>query len=633
MKNGSNGFKFFLASFVSQKLVVNYEIKIKIFIIIKGVKTEKEATCKLQSAVNPGENSSTQGDFLCEGKVKEEEYKEVNFEDSQSVTVSPENEEIAGVSDLTDGQDSPIETDAGIKEYNEAKDSNATISELAEVVDYYEEENKNKVPPTFQITRIEDDAQSRKKGKIKLFGKFSQDISKELKFVLPLTFPSSKIKCKVDEAKKDEEVELECKVQNEFSKCKNFVFEQRMIKKRFKEVVLVKSYRLEFKSEQKYENYNVLKCKRAIKKQKLNYSFLQVNNFKTNKNLLNFYMAIFLKKRVQVTTIKITIKVKVKIIKSLRGLEEGVESQLLPINCALDISTNSAAGLNCASDTATQGEPVGMLIDPDETTTIAGIPDNANPQLSGNELDYSDKQNLDKLDNTPTVIINNINGNDCSSTGSYVIEGTYDKGDLKDTSFVDIPFSTVDSSGLCELKVGNDKKITLNCENKEQFDLATIGFEPMSIKDADGKLLFNLDAYTNPQQFGCAISLKSEPVKNSTSEEGNKGNNSGNNGGESGNNGGESGNNGEESGNNGEESENTENNSFNKASRKESSGGLSGGAIAAIIICSIIVLAIIGVFIGLAKAGKIFSSKPPVQNLNTSSSLNNFAYNPQPNEF
>jgi hypothetical protein len=231
VKNGRNGFNFFLASFVSQRLVVNYQIKIKIFVVIKGVKKEKEATCKLQSAVNPGENTSTQGDFLCEGKVEEEEYKEINFEDSKSVTVSSENEELAGCSELTDGQDSPIETDAGIKETNEAKEANATISELAEVVDYHEEENKVKVPPSFEIKRIEDLDQCRKKSKFKIFGKFNQDISEELKFELPLTFPATSIKCLVTEAKKDEEVELECKVLKEFTKVKNLVFEQRMLKK------------------------------------------------------------------------------------------------------------------------------------------------------------------------------------------------------------------------------------------------------------------------------------------------------------------------------------------------------------------------------------------------------------------
>ena len=495
---------------------------------------------------------------------------------------------------------------------------------MAEVVDYHEEENKVKVPPSFEIKRIEDLDQCRKKSKFKIFGKFNQDISEELKFELPLTFPATTIKCLVTEATKDEEVELECKVLKEFTKVKNLVFEQRMLKKRKKEVLLVKSFSLNLESEIKSENYNKLKLKRAQKKQKLHFSFLQVRKFKPQNNLVNFFMAIFLRKRVQVTTIRISIKVRVKITRSGRALEEGVESLILPINCAVDASTDSAAGLNCAADTATQGEPLGMLIDPDETDTIAGVPENADPSLSTNEVDYSNKENLGKLDSLPTVTISSINGNDCAKEGKYVIEGTYNKGELKDASNIEIPISTVDSSGLCELKVGDNKKVTLKCENKEKFDVSTIGFETMSIKDDDGKLLFMLDSYTNPQQFACVISLNSEPVKNSTSGDDKKGDNSGN---------GEGGNNGQESGNNEEESENKENKSYNKALRKESSGGLSGGAIAAIIICAIIILAIIGVLIGLAKTGKIFGSKPPVQNLNTSSSLNNFAYNPKPNEF
>ena len=203
-----------------------------------------------------------------------------------------------------------------------------------------------------------------------------------MKLDLPFTFPSSKIKCKVSEAKKDEEVELECKVLKEFTKVKKFVFEQRMLKKRNKEVVLVKSYSLDLESEIKSENYNKLRLKRAQKKQKLDFSFLQVSKFNPVNNLINFFMAIFLKNPVQVTIIEVSIKVTVKVTSSARALEEEVESLILPVNCALDASTNSATGLNCAADTSTKGEPLGMLIDPDETDTIAGVPENADPALS-----------------------------------------------------------------------------------------------------------------------------------------------------------------------------------------------------------------------------------------------------------
>ena len=65
---------------------------------------------------------------------------------------------------------------------------------------------------------------------------------------------------------------------------------------------------------------------------------------------------------------------------------------------------------------------------------------------------------------------------------------------------------------------------------------------------------------------------------------------------------------------------------------KTGSNGLSGGTIAAIIICSIIALAIIAGIIILAKNGK-FSSKPPVdQTFGNNSTLNKFTIEPNPNE-
>lgn len=260
-----------------------------------------------------------------------------------------------------------------------------------------------------------------------------------------------------------------------------------------------------------------------------------------------------------------------------------------------------------------------MSIDPDDTNSIAGVPENADPAKSGNEPDYSKPENLNSISNIPTVTINNVTGSECSSTGSYVIEGTYNKGELKNTENLVIPFSTVASSGLCKLTVKDGKKITLNCENKEEFDTNPIGFETTSIKDADGKLLFILDSYIQSEEFGCIISENSEPpvtrqnnLKSETTvpDDGKGPNNGPKN-----------------------STDDGDGKGVHKTLRKESSGGLSGGAIAAIIICAIVVVAIIGVVIGLAKTGVIFGSKPAVQNLNTSSSLNNFAYNPKPNEY
>ena len=62
----------------------------------------------------------------------------------------------------------------------------------------------------------------------------------------------------------------------------------------------------------------------------------------------------------------------------------------------------------------------------------------------------------------------------------------------------------------------------------------------------------------------------------------------------------------------------------------KNSNGLTGGAIAAIIICSIIALAIIAALILFAKKGT-FSSKPPVSNFKNST-MNIFSSDQNTNE-
>ena len=64
-----------------------------------------------------------------------------------------------------------------------------------------------------------------------------------------------------------------------------------------------------------------------------------------------------------------------------------------------------------------------------------------------------------------------------------------------------------------------------------------------------------------------------------------------------------------------------------KGAFRKKSGGLSGGAIAAIVICSVIALAIVGVIVAMAKSGKLGSQNPQQSDysLRTNSSVNHFA--------
>ena len=95
----------------------------------------------------------------------------------------------------------------------------------------------------------------------------------------------------------------------------------------------------------------------------------------------------------------------------------------------------------------------------------------------------------------------------------------------------------------------------MKCQNKEKFDISSVVFEPSVIQDSDNKEIFKLDGYYNQKRFACAMSVYSE-----TPDKENSGNST---------------------------------DFYNHIANKKTSGGLSGGAIAAIVICSVVALAIV----------------------------------------
>ena len=298
------------------------------------------------------------------------------------------------------------------------------------------------------------------------------------------------------------------------------------------------------------------------------------------------------------TTIKISIIITKSVSSNLRQLQQNEGS--ISANCDVSEQNGNVANLNCASDTLS-GTPQGLLLDNDDIEGISGVPDNADPSKPTYNLDFKDTNLLKSLNELPTVTIEKIDGKTCYKNGDYTIEGTYEGGSLKDASNVEIPFGYPDSSGLCQLKVEGNK-VKMDCHNKEKFDVSTIMFEQNVIKDSEGNYLFNLNSYTNKEQFACDISFNSVLPKveqNNTKV--------------------------------GPEKSSSTTKRYNKNYFKGSSNGLSGGAIAAIIICCIVALAIVGALIGLGLKGKA-ATAPIDSTVATNSSLSNFAYNPKKNE-
>ena len=552
-KNGVNGFSFLFVPLISQPIQVDSVI-MKIIVLIDGKKKQKDAICKFEGDIKEG--PKTKGNFKCEVILEKEEYLKIDFKDVESIKISPENEEISGISDLENNQTSPLATDIAINETKNNNDGNST--DLGECIDYSLEENQN-TPPSFEISSIRDPTILDEKGKLRIIGKFSEDIPEQMEFEVPLTYPSVKLRCKVVKAKANEEVEIICKTQNEFKKIKNFIFEQRMIKKRFKEMVLFKSKTFSFANPISCDNYNNLKYERIKKRQKLNLAFLQLSKFKPQGRRANFFMALVKNHKQKFENVNL--KAIVKILKStnLRILQEDILVNL-PITCEINNASDTAGGFNCLS-TEAEGTPINLQIKTDDAD-ISGIPDDAEP--SELNKDYSKLENLESIDKLPNVTITSIDGSNCENNGEYIIKGNFDNGILEDASNVEIPFGYPDSSGLCDIKV-NNKDVTMKCQNKEKFDYSNILFEPIVVHDSEGKDIFKLNSYTNIESLSCAISINSVPtIKN------------------------------------GSNSNSTDNyDYYNLPMRKRSSKGLSGGTIAAIIIALVVVLAILGALVWL----------------------------------
>jgi hypothetical protein len=224
----------------------------------------------------------------------------------------------------------------------------------------------------------------------------------------------------------------------------------------------------------------------------------------------------------------------------LRALaEEEKDGQL---ECSVDdkSANTNVALLNCKDKAGTVSSVKKMdLADPN----IGGTPEAAQVETNP-AYDYSKNLDVD----VPQVNITGIEKGTCSTTGQYKITGTASKS-LKAGSKITIPFSSPDSSGLCEV-TSSGTTVEMTCENTQRFDAPKeMIILPQMIYEADDTTpYFQItNSYTKPNAFSCIISDKS--LKNDVGNIGSSGSGTG-----------------------------------QKLFASKSSGGLSGGAIAGIVI-------------------------------------------------
>ena len=570
-----NGLSFFFAGFANSELKTTTPIQINVIVVIGGNNVEKVAECKLRENVKPTEGEQTQGDFDCNVPLESGEDAK-----PESLTISEKNDNIGGCSDLSAEEASPSLTEEAIE------NADSATSALSQTIDFSVEENKEIVPPSFKVTNINMDG-CNTRGKLTVTGTFSEEITEEMTFDLPFSFPKAKAKCTVDEAQANTEVQIICKMNKvrKFLKFKSFVIEPRLIKKKSMEMLYIEPSTVELTEERFCESYDEVKKRHAIKRRNAPFSFLQMGR-PANFGWL-FFMAITQTPGASSfdSSINIEVTITIEAERRRRNLQR------------ILADTVADKGIDCTTDTETQtdktavvkcGEGEGKAKRTDfNSDNIAGAPDNAKVP----ESELPKKEDLTKIDNLPSITITNIASNKCSTTGKYIMEGTSDETFENPEKFT-IPFSSPDSSGLCTAKV-NDKKVTINCDNTEEFQAPDfISIDPQLIKYDNGTGIFKVAKAFKAAGFSCAIS--DDSLKNPFPS------------------------------NYSITPSNPDSSRSVRTNYSKKSSGLSGGAIAGIIIsCIVVIAAVIAAVIALGKCGAAKSSEAAASIDNTSS-INRF---------
>ena len=441
-------FSFILEGILSEKYKEGFIFILNIIISIGDFRREKDSYCTLQNSTM--ENNFILGYFKCITKVTLEEYINIDFKKAESITISPYNSNITGVFGLDKNKLSPNRNKLTIND-------NTTL-------DF----------PTFTPKRLEKIGQCQKKGKFRIIGEFSGEF-KEKTFEFPLSYPSGKeVKCKVEEAKINKESEIVCKLQSEFKDVKSLLFESRIVTKMDKEILFIKKYILKNISIS-CVNYNKIKFEKAKQSQKASFSFVTMSKINPSGNtglFTNFFIGMVRKTNVNYAEFKFPVNIRYSQ-NSLRQLDE---SEIIA-KCSIATQKGTTVFYECISETKLSSKPLLTSVEYDTIeNNIAGLPESVDPSKLNCPIDYSNRDNLDLINNLPIITIKDINYCNCTDSGYFTIKGTIDKEISYNNDNVEIQFSYPDSSSICDIK-SESTNVIMNCKNKEKFPVSTIMFE------------------------------------------------------------------------------------------------------------------------------------------------------------
>ena len=175
-------------------------------------------------------------------------------------------------------------------------------------------------------------------------------------------------------------------------------------------------------------------------------------------------------------------------------------------------------------------------------------------------------------------------------------------------NYIDIQLSNPIAAAFCNISSTNNKNINLNCGSKDNFDISTVSIERQHLKK-DNNTLFIITHTESKEPFSCSINPDYQMVlpQKSNNTDGNTSPSPTE-----------------------PEAPTDKMKRYNFYNKNGNGSGLSGGAIAAIIIVCVAAVIEIGVLIGLIKSGKILGIKRDefADLNNNSSTANAVSYNP-----
>ena len=533
--------------------------------------------------MNPAEGDYAQVTFNCQADVELDNLDKV-------VIIS--SSDVSGLEDIQDYQKDPNETDYYIE-------NTKGYSGVGKVIDY---SKQSSYIPILEITSI-DDSKCSQNGKIKIKGVFNKDITKKFDFEIPLSYPSSTIRCTAPITKSNVKVSITCKTQKEFYNKEKFIIEPRVIYQKYKELLYIKKY----SSIEKTINcadFSQLEKETSLKKYNSDYTFIQTNNFNIpTPGKITFRIIIYNKSPERKYETKLPVKIVFnKRSSKLRNLDDDDEiEEEINVDCSLD-NGSTLGYYNCSADAdiSNKSEVTNFYI---ESDNISGLFEGSSNPIETDKLIENNKtenfNDENKFINLVNLTIFDINGSLCQEKGQFTITGNIDKSITNDSFYIDY-LNPPDIGAICNFDDTNDGNITMTCHNEDDFVYENIIIDNQII---GGKLFVN--KYTLTQPITCQIGDQFEEGSEYLSS----------------------------LGEDPSESQNSQNSTISDNevrnqyySKSKSSQGLSGGAITAIVIVSAFVLIGIGVLIALIKNG-VFAPKPPINNSTSIPPLTNSSAN------